>query len=418
MSYPPGAGAGADAVTPPSMPTRTSIPHLRFVALALVLAGCRPLPLVPQSPSLPPAQTDAAPTDAAPIDAVAAAATVPCRSALPFAPAPHEEVTATRPVTALRVMQACDRLARRSRQRAAAFLRPLPSATRAEYFEPLVRCYDAGEGAWTFEVTHAQMNPPEPREGPTVALRARPVFVNADGSTVAAAEEISVTSGTSLRQLETRVDRPRTFDWDGDGRAELYFEVLHAQEENNFSVQRDDRFWVLTARGGLVRESIPEATRAERIVDVDGDGRPDLVLPSPWVVWGPCGVSEVPFPGPERLLHALPDGTFSADDAVAQGFVADQCRTQPGPVLPPRAPSDAAAEDSPRALPPFRLGCARWWGRSAHELTQELERTYPVAHANPDDDHEDVSRFACFPRAELLRAAAIDPPLAFRLRCP
>ena len=114
------------------------------------------------------------------------------------------------------------------------------------------------------------------------------------------------------------LDGVGVFDWDRDGRAELYFHESHSQHESGPDVARLERWWTFTARDDSPREYAPPAARATRIEDVDGDGRPDLVMRSPWVTAGECGLAGVDTPGPGLLLHSLPDGTFSSDDAAAR----------------------------------------------------------------------------------------------------
>jgi hypothetical protein len=277
-------------------------------------------------------------------------------------------------------------------------------------------CHHAGEGAWTLEIVSSLAKMQEddsgldPSSRGTIAsMQVRPVYVQPTGAAVPGPSTLELTGGTGHFILHTTVFAPRSFDWDGDGRAEFYFQISHAQEENNAEATQQDRFHTFTLRDGAVREFIPAASQALRIEDVDGDGRPDLVLKSPWVVEGPCGISSVFYPGPERLLRSLPGGQFSASDAVAQGFIAHQCRVRPARLLI-NAAVDGSGSDE--ASPPLTVGCARWWGRSADEVVRELKDTYP------DPSGPDARVFGCYPLAELERVARLDPPEAFRLSCP
>jgi len=148
---------------------------------------------------------------------------------------------------------------------------------------------------------------------------------------------------------------------------------------------------------------------APAIRDVDGDGRPDVVLRSPRVAVGPCGMPDADDPGPLSVLHARPDGSFSPDDATAQAFIAHLCRERPTALFAPWV--DAQGEERPFEDPSHRVACARWWGRSAADVAAEVERSFP---ATVDAD---APPLPCFPKSEMLRLAAIDPPQAFRLRC-
>jgi hypothetical protein len=107
-------------------------------------------------------------------------------------------------------------------------------------------------------------------------------------------------------------------------------------------------------------------------------------------------------------MHSVSPGGFSRADAVAQGWISNQCPSQPGEFF---ASVDGIDWDNRRHLPVFLLACARWWGRSARELRSEINAHF----AHPPDSGSDRGP-ECFPQDELLRVAGIDPPEAFRLR--
>jgi hypothetical protein len=280
-------------------------------------------------------------------------------------------------------------------------LRALPAADRAALVRPLTSCVDAGQGAWTFAIE--RVSAPE-RGSTSFEIAARPVYIAPDGRATSASTSVRLRGGppASQERAITWVGLA-TFDWDGDGRQELYFHESHSQSEGEIAAARDSRWWTFTVRGGAPVEFTPFAARALRIEDVDGDRKPDLVLRSPWVVTGPCGMDVVDYAGPLVLAHALGDGTFSTTDEVAEGFVAHQCRERPLSVLQGIS-GDPARNDSPAN----RIGCALWWGRSSAELAAEIDR----AHRNLSEEDRQ-----CFPRDELVRVANVSAPEAFRLTC-
>ena len=122
------------------------------------------------------------------------------------------------------------------------------------------------------------------------------------------------------------VDRPVAFDLDGDGIEEIFLHLLQQGNEGH----RYEESHLLTARGGAVVAYEPaapfegEQSRVQRLFDlrdVDGDGRPDLLLHlSPTEdcapVSGFCYASE----GPASFARTRPDGGFEAPRNLPPGF--------------------------------------------------------------------------------------------------
>lgn len=347
-----------------------------------------------QSTSGAASQPDAAATDAS-------TAITACRNGSTFAPAAAATPVAPSAPSNAAVRRACTAARTAVQREADRSLRALAPADRAALIGSLTGCLDAGQGAWTFAID--RVTPPA-QGSSSFELTAHPVYIAPDGHTTGASTTVRLRGGPSPDQ-----DRAiqwlgvATFDWDGDGRQELYFHESHSQSEGEIAAARDSRWWTFTVRNGTPVEFTPFAARALRIEDVDGDRKPDLVLRSPWVITGPCGMDQVDYPGPLLLAHALGDGTFSTTDEVAEGFVAHQCRTQPTSVLQ-GITGDPARNDSPAN----RIGCALWWGRSSSDLAAEIERTHGSAS---EEDRR------CFPRPELIRVANVSAPEAFRLTC-
>jgi hypothetical protein len=386
-----------------------STPPAQSAPPAPVEAASAATPL-PAASAAPVADSSAAPAASSAAPAEAPPPAGGCRSALAFPTTPGDppapgDAPAAALATAPDVVRACEALATRSHRRADRVIEPLSDEEKEEAFEPLVQCYRAGKGAWTFEVTAArsdQVRDHGAGGGVTVSLHARAVFIEPDGAVQESSQTIKILSSTVRFSPVVHVAAPRVFDWDDDSRGEFYFQERHTQEESG-SGEDGSRFWTFTARRGRVVEFQPSAARATRITDVDGDGRPDLVFDGPWRTTGPsCGAfGDATYRGPESLLHSLAGGSFSAQDAVAQGFIARQCRVRPDHLFA------GESAGSKQELPPFLIGCARWWGRSAAEVTEQIGQQYP-----------DSPAARCYPKKELVRAAHIAPPQPFRLRCP
>ena len=338
-----------------------------FVVCAFTLA-CRTSPPPPTVVAVAPA---AAPTVAAAVLPPAVSAPL-CRSALPFTPTPEATPVAPPPTDPV-VVRACALAVATARGRLLPRMASLDAQTRGAVLDPVTRCYAAGAGAWAFAVEQVTAHPSEHVVGRDFTVDVRPIYLRPDGHSLRAAVTRRVAAGRSPFRHDVAHQDFGVFDWDGDGRGELYFREVHDQSEGHNDVARLDRGWTFTARGAEVREFVPEAARSTAIRDVDGDGRPDAVLRSPWVNVGPCGLPDADYPGPLGVLHSRPDGSFSPDDATAQAFIAHQCRERPTTLFAPIV--DAEENDVPSNDPPHRVACARWWGRSAADVADEIART-------------------------------------------
>lgn len=161
------------------------------------------------------------------------------------------------------------------------------------------------------------------------------------------------------------VSTPWTFDYDGDGVPELFVEAREEGEEGH----RAARIELLTFRGGAIAPYAP-ATGIAYVGarDVDGDGRPELILHAGYTeALEGCGSGfEYDRPEPWFIAHALPDGTFSRDDAAAKAFVRKSC---------PASPSSIASS--------FDAMCARLW---AKDVAKERARVLAsCTHWSCDD---------------------------------
>lgn len=152
-----------------------------------------------------------------------------------------------------------------------------------------------------------------------------------------------------------------TGDYDGDGVPEVFVRSDGDEMEGAGSLA----IKLYTARDGAARP-YANAERFEHVVDVtdaDGDGRDDLVLPSPWTVTDSCGLEGITHDGPRVLAHALADGTFSTTDNVARAWAVRGCARET------HQESDAYADV-------IDVACARIRGATAEQAVAALARRW------------------------------------------
>ena len=140
-------------------------------------------------------------------------------------------------------------------------------------------------------------------------------------------------------------------DQDGDGVPEIGLAAAFGVEGTH-----DERSALYRFRHGAIEE---EPSQFSSVLDFDRDGRPDLVA-SQWLeVGSDCDAG---FPvnqvSPPYLGHALPDGTYAFDDAVAIAFSRENC------AKPPVDFRDSSA-----------VWCAKLWGMSEAVLRRRVLAT-------------------------------------------
>lgn len=83
---------------------------------------------------------------------------------------------------------------------------------------------------------------------------------------------------------------------------------------------------VWTVKQGRIESYAPaDAFPAVGVADIDADKRPDLLLDSRGEFLGPDGRIETHTSfNPDGVAHALPNGSFSTNDAVAKQATRDQ----------------------------------------------------------------------------------------------
>ncbi|MEZ4407529.1 MAG: VCBS repeat-containing protein [Polyangiales bacterium] len=391
---------------------------MRQTLLCVVaLAACsRPAPRTPPaaSPAPPPAAV-VTEVDAGSGDASAVAQGLPrCpegRSPTPrLRPLPEdatEQVWRVRETTAgegrdAAVVAACARMRdAQSAQLSRAFGDAGDETARA-VFAVVGECHYGPSGAWVIEAAGPlQQRTARGDDGPTrwFEQRARLAFV-ANGGRVTRSTRAAVTL-SSRDERGVAMYFTALHDLDGDGADEAAVAVR--AERLDLGNPTSVTGVIYAARDGAVAPyARGEGVSATDAFDVDGDGRPDFVQPSRYRAPNGCGPSI--FYGPSELAHALPDGGFSRDDAVAREFVRVVCEPLAGLRHVVRGIAEAGEPEGYEY--PMRVGCLAFRGVSRETLRAEVESQW--------SDREDND---CSTREGTLALTAVAAPFTVEPPC-
>lgn len=305
------------------------------------------------------------------------------------------------------VRKACDRIAKRGE----AAVKDGPGSPDA-MLESSGRCFGSAKGAWAIDVSKAGvLSAEEHADDPGFQAQYELTYVAPDGSLHKSSQIAGQILSSGREQVGVEV--VLLFDYDGDGASEIVVKEWSSYGGEEYS----DSFSLLTFQGGEVKPYAP-ATDIEihGVVDVDRDGRPDLVIPGPFAVSGPCGLDGQQFRAPPHVAHALPSGAFSLDDAIAKEAVREQC----GPIV-----LDLVAiehEKSSAYLLPEetarRITCARIYGMPAKEAVGRVRAAYPFHDRVSTDEPSARDPGFCLPLARMLELAAQTPLFTTEGLCP
>jgi hypothetical protein len=213
-------------------------------------------------------------------------------------------------------------------------------------------------------------------------------------------QEIELDATAPNLDAALSIDPPLLYDFDGDEDAEILLRVSW----RSGAVEVASRGRLYTFKDGEIRPYAPaRGFNVETLHDVDADGRPDLLTHGPYEGSSrrasSCGGAPYRVHGVMLVAHALSNGTFSQDDAVAMDAAKRACPNPPSEVL---VKGDGAATVA-------RISCARLSGVSEQAIAIELEAgcsqvvTSPCGPLSPCDD------------APLWKAwAKLPPPLSWK----
>lgn len=156
----------------------------------------------------------------------------------------------------------------------------------------------------------------------------------------------------------SHISKPKIVDIDGDGEPEIFLLVGQKFHEGPYVLDAH----LLTWKGGAVAPYPGLPASIEDLEDVDNDGHMDIIY-TPYTEEreSPCSGFGYQWTGPRFLAHGLAGGRFSTDDGAAKSFLKKSCPE--APKKPKKAKKgDRQPEDA--ALPEL---CARLWGKGERE---------------------------------------------------
>jgi hypothetical protein len=206
-------------------------------------------------------------------------------------------------------------------------------------------CKPAGRGVWFVQLHSAELSAPAGESGRWCGATIRYEIDWAEGAT-----RLRGPSATATAHADESGSPAieRQFDYDGDGRQELFVRTSHW--ENGGGLE-PERYEVLRATENGV-EPYPVGFRYTGSIDADEDGRPDLIDADYYGVELPCGLAGIWIQGPPLLVHSLPGGKFTMSDETSRRWAIGEC---------PRLPPAPWIEPQPAA-------CARIWGKTVDQV--------------------------------------------------
>ena len=380
-----------------------------------VVACSRPAPRTAPAPPSPASVVDAGHVDAS-------AADVALTQGLPRCPAGRSPTPRLRPLPEdstgrvwrvretissegrdAAVVAACARMREAQSSQLSRAFGDAGDDTSRDAFSVVGECHYGPSGAWVIEAAGPIQARAGREEGGEATRwreqRVRLAFVANGGRVTRSTRATATLSSRDQRGVAARFTA--LHDLDGDGGDEAAVAVR--AERLDVGTPTEEIGVIYTSRGGAVAAyPLGEGVRAEVAFDVDGDGRPDFVQPSRYRAPNGCGPSI--FYGPPELAHALPDGGFSRDDAVAREFARVVCEPLAGLRHVVRGIAEAGEPQGYEY--PMRVGCLALRGVTLATLRAEVE-----SHWSDREDND------CSTREGTLALTAVAPPFTVEPPC-
>ncbi|MFO0563003.1 MAG: hypothetical protein U0269_33590 [Polyangiales bacterium] len=259
------------------------------------------------------------------------------------------------------VVAACARLEREAQRTLSAVQRRARDVSLAE-LGPIGRCANAGRGAWFIAPvrTRASFVPrytDRSERAWEVHVDWRVDYVDAAGR-----RHEGTVGGEAFHTdpSDEQLSIVLQYDGDGDGIAEIIVGTRSTNFEGGDSFSAVQVAWV---NGAAVSDPRFDGIDVSQPVDPDGDGRVDFAQPSTFEYFWMSSNGPQTDRGPSTLVHRLPDGALSRDDAVTRAFVLAQCFDD----------GEALSLDTGEDQLLLRAVCDRIFGANIAAMQQRLE---------------------------------------------
>lgn len=253
---------------------------------------------------------------------------------------------------------------------------------------PRLLCLSTGRFAWALRL--------DPPAAPASSVRQTLVFSSADGARGRLESTLDKVEWPPVLGRHTGM-----FDFDNDGVPELFTLV----PANVRTYEPASRVLVTFKNGAISPYPTGTGYVVDQVVDLDGDGRPDLKVAFELGKRTTCQAGEEGALRVELVAHALKDGTFTLDDPMTWDMARRSCPAMPTSdamfvaSMPPSPPD-------PRDLSMGYVACSRLRGKPAERLVSEID----AACAGKLDATKKCAG-PCRHVADAIAVAKFNPPL-------
>ncbi len=267
-----------------------------------------------------------------------------------------------------------------------------------EWFNRFQVCEPSGQGVWVLDVVSTKITGHFYSEANSnvddiADIEGSYVFShrNLNGS-IERIKEWVFYSYSARSGIQTYPAPMVSFDFDGDGTKEVWFDVYGMNDECNEEFHNTALY---TLRNGKTVQYPNRPSSMEAMQDFDKDGRPDFLTNLPLGFFQVCSEGDPPghFFNPPSVYHSLPDGTFSSEDEAVRkyytSFFQEMCPS------PPQSVTSNGKTNIHWRLSgdgPKDVLCARLWGIDKNVLEDQTNDMCP-SQCDPDVMDETCLRF-------------------------
>lgn len=275
----------------------------------------------------------------------------------------------------------------------------------AHLFSEINKCFPSAKGAWVLDPGELKQTAPKgdsDAQSPQLELDYWLTYMTPEGKTVRSKVRDTI-SRQNINEIND-VSVEGLFDYDGDGVSEIALTTSHHYGDED----RTETTKMYSLKNGEIVEYKAAPLPFMAMRDVDGDGRPDLLIKSPFVAEIQCSYDGETAAGPTLVAHSLPNGEFSTRDEVAKEIVRLQCGPSPKDILVTSGEGKDLKVDSQATM--MRVTCAKIYGATTEEVTGRIRKAYPFPHEANDSEPKDGPGM-CFPLKSILKLAGQTPTL-------